>query len=212
TIYIHANTIDLAPGSLTSTSADGLSIPFGTTQGGFDWVYPLLGFRSVVYGTDGLAPPAQHVVLSGASVGVRKGAVVDVSGGGDLQAYEWIPGVGGTKDVLSQNVRPGQFAILPALDAGVAPFDPNASSGSGLQVGASVYLSGVPGLPSGNYILLPARYALLPGAFLVSAAGSQYQDIAPGQLYPAQGGGWITSGYLTVAGTGLGATRTSGFS
>jgi filamentous hemagglutinin family protein len=212
TIYLHANSVDLAPGSLTTTSADGLTIPFGTTQGGFDWVYPLLGFRSVVYGTDGIAPPAQHVVLSGASVGVQKGAVVDVSGGGNLGAYEWIPGVGGTEDVLSQSVRPDQFAILPSLHASVAPFDPNASAGSGLAVGDSVYLSGVPGLPAGTYTLLPSRYALLPGAFLVSPAGPKYQDIAPGQLYPAQGGGWIASGYLTVAGTDFGGTRTAGFS
>src|SRR5262249_55048428 len=135
TIYLHANSVDLAPGSLTSTSADDLTIPFGTTQGGFDWVYPLLALPSVVYGTHGIAPPSQQVVLAGASVGVQKGAVVDVTGGGNLGAYEWIPGVGGTEDVLSQSVRPDQFAILPALHASVAPFDPNASAGSGLAVG-----------------------------------------------------------------------------
>jgi filamentous hemagglutinin len=210
TIDIEANTINLASGSLTSTSANGLTVPFGTTQGGFDWVYTLLNSVSIVYGTDGVPLPAQHVILNGANVNIKAGAVVDVSGGGDLQAYEWIPGVGGTNDVLSQAVRPHQFAILPGLKANVAPYDPSMSAADGLQVGQSVYLSGAPGLPAGNYILLPARYALLPGAFLVSAT-SGYQDLQPGQTYSAPGGGTIVSGYATIAGTPFGASRTSGF-
>lgn len=210
TIDIEANSINLAPGSVTSTSSNGLTVPFGTTQGAFDWVYTLLNSIDIVYGTDGVPLPAQHVILNGANVNIKAGSVVDVSGGGDLQAYEWIPGVGGTKDVLSQVVRPDQFAILPGLKANVAPYDPSISAGDGLQVGQSVYLSGAPGLAAGNYILLPARYALLPGAFLVSAT-TGYQDIQPGQTYSAPGGGTTVSGYATIAGTPFGASRTSGF-
>ena len=32
------------------------------------------------------------MTLQGAQVNVHSGAVIDVSGGGDLQAYEWIDG------------------------------------------------------------------------------------------------------------------------
>ncbi len=40
--------------------------------------------------------------MNGANISFGKGATVDISGGGDLQAQEWIPGTGGSRDVLSQ--------------------------------------------------------------------------------------------------------------
>ena len=209
-ITIDAQSIDLGAGSITSTSAQGLTIPFGTTQGGLSWVYPLADGLNALYGVGGAAPPAQRVTLQGSNVVLAPGSVVDVSGGGDLLAYEWIPGVGGTNDVLSAAYRPGEFAILPGLNANVAPYDPNISGGSTLQVGDSVYLAGMPGLPAGVYQLLPARYALLPGAYLVTQTPG-YQDIQAGQSFNVVGGGTIVAGYRTVAGTTFGDARTSGF-
>jgi filamentous hemagglutinin len=215
-INIDAQSIALRSNSVTSTSADGLTIPFGTTQGGIQWVYPLPNGINVVYGTKGSAPPSQRVTLQGSRVNVQSGAVIDVSGGGDLQAYEWINGTGGTNDVLSNSSdplvggRPTQFAILPGLNTNVAPYDPNISAGSMLQVGDAVYLSGMSGLPAGIYQLLPSRYALLPGAYLVTPV-SGYQDIQSGQAFPVLGGGTIIAGYHTVAGTPFGDSRTSGF-
>jgi filamentous hemagglutinin family protein len=209
-ISLQGNSVQLGAGSLTSTSAEGLTVPFGTTQGGFDWVYPLQSALSIIYGTDGVAPPAQQVRLQGAQVDVHKGAVIDVAGGGDLLAYEWINGVGGTQDVLSQTTRPNQYAIVPGLNIGAAPYDPAISQGSTLAIGDSVYLSGAPGLAAGNYVLLPARYALLPGAFLVTEV-SGYQDIQPGQSFVVPSGGNIVAGRLTVAGTSFGDSLTSGF-
>ena len=218
TINIDATNVTLGAGSLTSTSAQGLTVPFGQTQGGFDWVYSLPGGGTTVFGTSSdatAAPPAQRVVLQGANVDVARGATIDLSGGGDLQAYEWIQGVGGTNDVLSQSAavggRPQQFAILPGLEANVAPWDPGISPGASLAPGASIYLAGAPGLAAGNYLLLPSRYALLPGAFLVSPAASSYQDMQPGQQVAVLGGGTIVSGYETIAGTAFGSSRSSGF-
>jgi hypothetical protein len=214
TINIDAQSIALSANSLTSTSANGLSIPFGTTQGGINWVYPLPNGVNIVYGQGGTAPPSQQVNLQAAQINVHSGAVIDVAGGGNLTAYEWINGTGGTKDVLSnstaQGGSPTQFAIIPGLNANVAPYDPNISAGSTLQVGAAVYLSGMPGLPAGVYQLLPARYALMPGAYLVTQV-SGYQDLQSGQAIPVLGGGTIIAGYNTVAGTSFGASRTSGF-
>ncbi|HEX4627437.1 MAG TPA: hypothetical protein VH137_01490, partial [Gemmatimonadales bacterium] len=217
TLTLAANNVTLGAGSLTSTSAEGAVIPFGVTQGGFDWAYGLPGGATTVYGTSSDAtatPPSQRVVLQGASIDIAKGATVDVTGGGDLEAYEWIQGVGGTRDVLSQLAqaggRPDQFAILPSLRASVAPWDPSISPEANLQPGDAVYLSGVPGLAAGTYLLLPSRYALLPGAFLVAPAAAAYQDMQPGQSVSVLGGGTIVSGYQTVAGTGFGSSRTSG--
>ena len=151
-INIDAQSIALSANSLTSTSANGLSIPFGTTQGGINWVYPLPNGVNIVYGHGGTAPPSQQVTLQAAQINVHSGAVIDVAGGGNLTAYERINGTGGTNDVLSnstaQGGRPTQFAVIPGLNANVAPYDPSISAGSSLQVGAAVYLSGMPGLPS----------------------------------------------------------------
>src|SRR5208283_3913653 len=129
----------LGANSLTSTSAEKFTVPFGTTQGGLDWVYPLQNGTNLIYGTNGIAPPAQLVTLHAARVNVQSGALIDVSGGGDLGAYEWIDGTGGTNDVLSNSTqnggRPNQFAILPGLAANVTPYDPNISAGVMLQPG-----------------------------------------------------------------------------
>lgn len=217
TIALDAISLTLGPGSLTSTSANGLTIPFGETQGNtgggaqntYDWIYALEDSITAVYGTDGLPPPSQHIELNGTNVDVQRGATIDVSGGGDLQAYEWVPGPDGTNDVLASSTS---FAIIPDLNAQVAPYDPGISASSTLQPGEAVYLSGGSGVPAGTYILLPARYALLPGAYLVTPeTGSAYQDMQPGQTFEASDGGTIVSGYLTVAGLSYASSRLSGF-
>ena len=111
----------------------------------------------------------------------RAGSTIDVSGGGDLLAYEFVPGPGGSRDVLAANVRPNQFAIMPAANPAFAPYDPNESAGVNLQAGDTIWLGAGSGVPEGVYTLLPARYALLPGAYLVEAV-SGYQDIMPGRV------------------------------
>ena len=63
---------------------------------------------------------------------------------------------------------PGLYAILPQLRDGFAPNDPqefaerSPAGGQHLSIGCA-------GLAAGVYPLLPARYALLPGATLVPA-------------------------------------------
>ena len=209
TLTLDAISLDLGPGSLTSTSADGLTIPFGTTQGGLDWVYPLGNSLYNVYGTDGAAPPAQTIALNGTNISVDSGAVIDISGGGDLQAYEWIPGTGGTQDVLG-GIQ--SFAIVPSLKIDVAPYDPLMSVGSPMQAGEAVYLAGGSGVPAGTYVLLPARYALLPGAYLVTpTSGTSYQDMQPGQTFKASDGGTVVAGYETTIGLSDASSRWNGF-
>ncbi len=66
------------------------------------------------------------------------------------------------------------------------------------QIGQAVYLSGVPGLPPGTYVLLPAKYATLPGAYRVvenTGAG----NVVPGQSFTAPDGTNIVSGYYVDA-------------
>jgi filamentous hemagglutinin len=207
-IAMNAETITLAPGSITSTSADGQLIPFGTTQlGGVDWFYPFNGNSGLVYGTDGIPLPTQSIQLSAASVNIAKGSTVDVKGGGDLLATEFVPGPTGTVDVLGSG---GAFAILPTSNLTFAPNDPYYTTGSGVSPGQSVYLSGGGGVPAGTYAILPARYALLPGAYYVSPVAG-FQDLAAGQQVRQADGSVIVSGYTVAAATALGRARTSGF-
>ncbi|HEV2950019.1 MAG TPA: filamentous hemagglutinin family protein, partial [Gemmataceae bacterium] len=105
-------------------------------------------------------------------------------------------GTGGTADILNPTTK--SFAIIPSYQAAYAPFAPyNSNSSSNIatnnlpkvttgtatlvdpgytfgnpkfqpQVGEQIDLTGGGGLPAGSYTILPARYALLPGAFLVT--------------------------------------------
>ena len=80
-------------------------------------------------------------------------------------------------------------------------------AGSNITPDESVYLSAGSGLAAGVYPLLPARYALLPGAYLVSVASGNFQDQPPGVVGQAGNGFPIVSGYFTNGTTGIGATR-----
>ena len=212
----------LGAASMTSVSADGLTIPFGLTPNGLSWIDP----RGVDVTAGGL--PQRSVTLSAGNVVTSSGSVVDVSGGGDLLAYRWVPGIGGSSDLLGVadqswssgsdynagdlvsyggstwsarvDIDPSDYAIVPAPEEGLfwfkvpdsfavlpgvgdrvaalGSFNTGINSGalggdpgyvaSGLRAGEQVYLAGIPGLASGYHTLLPRRYALLPGAFLVT--------------------------------------------
>jgi filamentous hemagglutinin family protein len=136
---VATDSVALANGSLTSVSLDGAIIPFGTTVDGLEWQFnPVPGGNAA---PDLTAPPAKFVSVNGSSIALNAGATIDLSGGGDLQAEEWVPGTGGTRDLLSQYnvsfattasgvavpVNPGGgnvFAILPGKQSPVAAFDP----------------------------------------------------------------------------------------
>jgi filamentous hemagglutinin len=210
TITLSAGTsLTLAPDSVTSVSASGATIPYGATQlGAAQWVYN--GADSEQLTVSGI--PQREVQLLGPSVSIAPGATINVSGGGNLQAYEWVPGTGGTADALNADPSvsgiKGLYAIVPTLGSAYAPFDPQESGGttaagtSIYQPGASIYLSGGGGITAGTYALLPPRYALLPGAFLVQVQ-SGYTNIVPGQQASLADGTPVVAGYLTFGATGL---------
>lgn len=96
---VATDSVTFANGSTTSVSNGGLVIPYGTTVDGVEWQFnPTTGATA----PDLTAPPAKYIGVNGSRVALDKGAKIDLSGGGDLQAVEWVPGTGGTRDVLSQ--------------------------------------------------------------------------------------------------------------
>ena len=168
TLAFEGDTVRLRDGSVSSVSGAGLLVPFGRTElTGRDWAYDLVAATNLQL-FDSL--PQKAVTLHGTEIEIAPGAQVDLRGGGDLLASEFLPGPGGSRDLLAPaNANAsGAFAVLPALGAGTAPLDHQIASEAGIAAGELVWLGGVPGLPAGYYTKLPARYALLPGAFLVT--------------------------------------------
>jgi filamentous hemagglutinin len=203
-------TLELAPGSLTSVAGGDLTVPFGQVSGGLNWLYPLDATGAINRLIE--TPPDKRLTLSGRDIAMQDGAKVDLSGGGDLFAYEFIPGPGGSIDVLNPN-SPGftpQFAVIPGLGNALTPYDPLEFPGSGLNIGDSVYLSEGSGLRAGWYTLLPAHYALLPGAYLVTPKQG-FKDLQPGQVQQDFAGATIVAGRYGVPEAGIQDARWQGF-
>ena len=172
-----AQQVTLSSTSVTSVSAvdpvtgTALTIPYGTNPNGTSWIDPT-GIDITAGGV-----PTKSINIAGANVSNLAGSTIDVRGGGDLYAYEFVSGTGGTSDILGSS---SSFAVIPGYQAAYAPFAPYSTSAGGvfgtdqgyvngnLTVGEQVFLNASNGLPAGTYTLLPARYALLPGAFLIT--------------------------------------------
>ncbi|SAI37288.1 Heme:hemopexin utilization protein A [Bordetella ansorpii] len=162
----------LGDASLTSVSGAGLGVLYGTLRNAEYWLDP-----SNPQGRSRTNPndagvldenrylsslPEKRVSLQAPDVSMAAGAVVDIAGGGELYAWEHVPGSGGSHDALT---LPGMYAVLPRYGG----LSPEVAAG-GDAAGRKVWLAGG-GLEAGWYTLLPARYALLPGAFAVQATG-----------------------------------------
>ncbi|WP_446809753.1 filamentous hemagglutinin N-terminal domain-containing protein [Methylomonas sp. 2BW1-5-20] len=202
------DSLTLAAGSVTSVSDDdGIVIPFGRTQGGLDWIYPLGIYNNIQNGT-----PQKAITLSAPDIDLASGAVVNLNGGGDLSAFEFIAGPGGSIDTLDPGAAGyhQNYAVLPSSQADFAAFDPLEFAKSGLNLGDSIYLSANSGLPAGNYVLLPAHYALLPGAYLITPQVGT-SDMAAGTTTVRNDGATIVAGYRYSAGTDIADSRWSGF-
>ncbi len=205
----------LLPGGITSVSMNGLSIPFGGTSDGT--TYTLNG--AAVTETTIRSP---MISLLGQSIQVQPGAVIDISGGGTLAGAGFVPGRGGSYDVLQTPLLaltaagvvtappPATnlvFAIVPGFSGSVAappatatPFSgPLPAPGDQITLGA-----GVPGLAAGTYTLLPGSDALQAGAFRVQLATTVH-TVLPGASAIGNGS-YLVNGYRGVAKTAFGAT------
>lgn len=160
-----ANRIELADGAELSSSGRGNLVPVGFTQNGRQWFYTSASGAVITLDT---LPVAKEVKLSAPALDVSDAATVSSAGGGDMQAWEFVAGVGGSTDTL---LRDDLYAIVPGYTFDYAPFDTEVMAGSELRSGTRIELTQAAGGPAaGRYTLLPARYALLPGAYVVSRA------------------------------------------
>jgi filamentous hemagglutinin len=201
------------PGSVTSVAGNAATpVLLGRMTNGTDWTYTLANTKELKL-TSSYAPnaalgelrlPSKSIAVQAPVVQQQAGAVLDLSGGGQVKTYDFVPGPGGSQDIL-QNA----FAVLPGLNAPVAPLDVYEGT-AGLRVGDQVYLSGMPGLMAGHYTLLPGHYALLPGGFAVQAQAG-LRDMSAGSNVKNLDGSYTVSGYRSNSTDGRGDTRSSGF-
>lgn len=181
-IEMSGKEVDFEAGSMTSVSLDGLTVPLGETVDGRTWFYDLkpatAGSQMTTY-TPGYAqtlsaPGDKQIVVRGDSVAVKQGATIDLAGGGNVQAFEFVAGPGGSRDVLQTSSAAPTWAILPSMRLADAPVDTHLAARNGASPAPrsgynTLYISGVEGLADGYYPLLDAHYATLPGAYQVSA-------------------------------------------
>ena len=198
--------VTLESGSMVSVSGNGLTIPFGRTVNGQTLVYA--GIQNPT-----LSP--KSITMNAPNIALKKGAVLDVSGGGDIQAVEWIPGIGGSNDVL---LSANTYAILPGMHLGYAPLDTDLLSKTTLPFNTdagiynTVYLAGGDGIAAGYYPLLPGYYALLPGAYKVTVqTASNFANIQPGQVAALADGTAVLAGKFAVAGASVQSQTWSAF-
>ena len=204
--------ITTGPGSLLSVSGVGVTVPVGVMiDGGRQWLY-------ANQGTLGVLDPTQvnwiaklndllidkSIRLDSTHLNIDPASRMHAQVGGGLQAWEFVPGVGGSLDTL--NSRTDVFAVVPNYHYDFAPYDTEvaataAALKSTLKVGDQVRIETSNGvLAAGTYTLLPARYALMPGAVLVSAAQlPSPQALARAITY--DDGSTLVSGHFTAVGT-----------
>ena len=117
-----ARSVELMPGSLTSVSGAGVMVPYGGTADGLTYTYAGAPLKPREQNAGGIA-------FSGHTLTGRQGAVLDLSGGGELRGAAFVAGRGGSVDILRTplvNANPtftnsaagnAIYAIVPAMPA-----------------------------------------------------------------------------------------------
>lgn len=209
----NTSSLNLAAGSVTSVSAAGLEIPLGRIVGE-DVLWNYNGGAQMRIDSSRL--PQKTVALNGDAVDLQQGAVVDLSGGGDIYATEFITGPGGSIDVLDGANAGDSFAIVPTLGNAYAPYDLNESRGTDIVAGQTLHLeqdvllANGTRLAAGDYTVLPARYALQTGAVLVTPLAVDNQ-IMPGQQFSRLDGAAVAAGKYAFANTDITDANWSAF-
>lgn len=239
--FTSTQSVTLDAGSLTSVSAAGLVIPDGYTVDGIAWYQGQPTITPVGVNPPSVltAPPAKSISLFGSNVTTSSGATLDLSGGGDIYATEFVAGTGGTRNVLTtyqQDPSTGAvtptysdgrqvYALVPTYQAKVAAYDPNfayapyfsgqsTSTGStfsnAIAPGQTVTIGSGSGVPAGTYTLLPGMYATLPGAYRVVQVAGNVNPGATKTVSSADGSQYVL-GALGNSLTGARSSQTAVF-
>jgi filamentous hemagglutinin family protein len=217
TIDIQAGKLTLTDHAQLSVSGDGIKVPVGSTVDQTKWVYGTQGTVDTKGTAVTLDPSAtgstvidltslpinKQIILNGDTLTLSSQSAVDAHAGGDILAWEFKKGVGGSQDTF---LRQGVFAIVPNYSYDFAPYDTEIRAtseklGSAPKAGDQVTITTDNGvLRAGTYTLMDARYGILPGAVLVSATTLGVTAPLPVAVQNDDGS-VIVSGYRTRTGT-----------
>jgi filamentous hemagglutinin family protein len=158
---VKTSSLTLSQGAMVSVSGidpvsgKGILVPYGISPDGLSWIDP----RGVDVTVTGL--PERGISISAENVSMDAGAAIDLRGGGDIFAYRWIAGVGGSSDLLgtatlawtaNTEYNPGDLVLYGgktwSARRDLNPADFTASP----EPSESIYWS-----------LVPESYAVLPG-------------------------------------------------
>lgn len=214
--------VNLLPGSITSVSGAGLVMPYGGTVDGLTYRYN--GTAIVLDGVGGMTNtgPKRGIGFSTIHLNAEAGAVLDLSGGGELTGAGFVSGRGGSVDILTTplvNSNPGYshssksnavYAIVPSRAGTYAPVVQETGYGAP-PIGQQITIpDGVPGLPAGTYMLMPSSYALLPGAFRVEIGAGNQTSLASAtsltNTVAIGNGSYVTTATLGIANTSVRAS------
>lgn len=209
-IEVTADRLTLGSNARLSVSADGTTVPVGMTVNNTQWLYSPEGgvggtvpdVGNVVQDITAL-PIVKQITLNGATLSLGASSLLEAQAGGDIVAWQFNPGVGGSTDTF---LRPGLFAILPNYTYDFAPYDADIrartqQAGTDLKAGDQVTITTGNGvLAAGTYTLMDARYGILPGAVLVSATRLDVGRALPVAVRNDDGS-VIVSGYRTATGS-----------
>lgn len=217
TIDIQAGKLNLTEHARLSVSGNGIKVPVGSTVDQTKWVYGTQGTVDTKGTAMTLDPSAtgstvidlsslpinKQIILNGDTLTLSSQSAVDARAGGDILAWEFKKGVGGSQDTY---LRPGVFAIVPNYSYDFAPYDTEIRAtseklSSAPKAGDQVTITTDNGvLRAGTYTLMDARYGILPGAVLVSATTLGVTAPLPVAVQNDDGS-VIVSGYRTRTGT-----------
>jgi len=217
--------LDLAAGSTTSVSGLGQTVLFGDRLDGQNWRYVDGNATNNVNAwklLDSAYAGGKRLDLRAPITEVAPGATVDLRGGGELLAADFVPGRGGDRDIA---LAADTFAILPQALLSSVPYDAHQQTvlardaGSDFRLGTprdellydSLHIGPGSPVPAGDYVLLPTRYALLPGAMLVQLqTGSAWRNLQPGAVAALPNGEPVTAAWRSARGTDLRESQSVG--
>lgn len=204
-----SDSITIGTGSVLSVSGAGMTVPYGQTSGAANWTYDAVAVN---------APPQKTITLNapGGSIAVAAGSSLDLSGGGNLLAREFVPGNGGSNDIFA-GAAAGSFAIVPAASAYAAQDTDilqqqvdTAHNHATVTLGRDIAFGAGGPIPAGTYAVMPAEYATLAGAFLVTPTASS-APLALGAAVRQTDGSVLMGGQFVEAGTAFASSLTQSF-
>jgi filamentous hemagglutinin family protein len=184
------SSLSLSQGASISVSGiDPLSgaeilVPYGVSPDGLSWIDP----RGVDITVSGL--PERGVSLAAENVAMDAGATIDLRGGGDLFAYRWIPGVGGSSDLLGTTTV--AWSSNTEYSAGDLVLHGGKTWSARRDLDPTDFTTSPEPSESIYWNLVPESYAILPGT---SYAFSPFNSFNTGENSGSLGGdpGFVSS-------------------